>query len=705
MALTNLHTNWDIESYENDRNTFLGLAENTTGNYTHPYYDTSIAIGYGFDLIQHSAAEIRSYLNRVNVTLGLQDAQRATLTQHDIFLLNEARTATLARRQEISQQLNLTFPSQNYAVTLRNIKLTEYETALDTTLGGHFQLADSKERIAIISLLYNITTPNANAIRDTIPSTIAAIKNDNRAEAWYEIRYNSNLNGIHANRRYREANLFGLYDSGTLTPDQQTAQAKEIMRMYTRYEVLGGSQLSTYETQYRPPSGIDGINALNGVGNASNYLVQNYAMGNTIDGWVIIGQGLDSYNYIEKGYWTDNIIGNNQNDLIFGEKANDILNGSAGNDVIYGGEGNDTLIGGAGNDALIGGSGDDTYIFSANEINGAGEFTDTIIDQDKDGTLIFQDENGNEIKRMKLSSFYKTENGTWTKIVNWIEGTINGAITFIYDAAQSLGRIILPNNAGAIELQNFQSGNFGINLIDMPSDPNPTLTIAGDLTPTSDPPQYDSLGNVIVDPNTPSPDRNDTLFGSTANDRIEGKGGSDTIYSGLGDDWILGGDGRDGLSSGDGSDIIEGGSGGDLILGGAGDDQLFGEINADMDDIIAAGEVAQSINEQGDLISGETGNDFVYGSDRNDALFGGAGLDILVGGPGDDVIYGDSDFTTAMLNWSYTTGSGLVNFTNVAFAPGTSQGNYEIYAESGNDIVFGDGGGYEIYTNKERKAA
>jgi len=47
-----------------------------------------------------------------------------------------------------------------------------------------------------------------------------------------------------------------------------------------------------------------------------------------------------------------------------------------------------------------------------------------------------------------------------------------------------------------------------------------------------------------------------------------------------------------------------------------------------------AGEVAQSINEQGDLISGGDGNDLIYGSNANDALFGGAGSDLLVGGGG-----------------------------------------------------------------------
>ncbi|MBI3376934.1 MAG: hypothetical protein HY035_00830 [Nitrospirae bacterium] len=69
------------------------------------------------------------------------------------------------------------------------------------------------------------------------------------------------------------------------------------------------------------------------------------------------------------------------------------------------------------------------------------------------------------------------------------------------------------------------------------------------------------------------------------------------------------------------ADIIEGGSGVDVLAGGTGDDQIFGENKGEMEDIIAAGETAQSINEKGDLLSGAAGNDFLYGSNKKDAHF------------------------------------------------------------------------------------
>ena len=62
------------------------------------------------------------------------------------------------------------------------------------------------------------------------------------------IRYNSNggrsrSSGV-ANRRYREANLFGLYDDDALTE----AGSKAAYRMFTRHK----PDILPYETQFDP---------------------------------------------------------------------------------------------------------------------------------------------------------------------------------------------------------------------------------------------------------------------------------------------------------------------------------------------------------------------------------------------------------------------------------------------------------------------
>ncbi|MBI3399768.1 MAG: hypothetical protein HY026_11150 [Deltaproteobacteria bacterium] len=190
--------------------------------------------------------------------------------------------------------------------------------------------------------------PVASKISNKIPATIAAIKNDNRAEAWYEIRYNSNSDGQHANRRYSEADMFGLYDTGAIFTD---AEAKEVVRMYTEHR----GEIARYEISY-PPSDSGYANITTDIKPASDYLITNFASGKTIDGQILVGA--DTNNYL-KDNPNDAILGTDKNDLIFGEKGNDALNGGAGNDVIYGGQGNDVIYGGTGNDTVFGGQGDD----------------------------------------------------------------------------------------------------------------------------------------------------------------------------------------------------------------------------------------------------------------------------------------------------------------------------------------------------------
>ena len=223
------------------------------------------------------------------------------------------------------------------------------------------------------------------------------------------------------------------------------------------------------------------------------------------------------------------------------DTSNDTLYGGAGNDTIYGGKGNDTIWGGPGDDVLYGGANDDTYIVNT------GDGTDTI--EDKQGN------NKVMLCGKPLKFFYDKGGYQYT--------TADGTIT----AEMQETDLVVTHTASGTKVilnEDFQPGDFGINLLDMPD--APTTTLLGDLTPTSDPPQYDSLGNVIVDPNTPSPGRNDYLYDSTTNDRIEGKGGNDILHA------MRGGD-----------DLLAGGEGNDIILAGEGDDNVFSENEGEMD--------------------------------------------------------------------------------------------------------------------------
>lgn len=230
--------------------------------------------------------------------------------------------------------------------------------------------------------------------------------------------------------------------------------------------------------------------------------------------------------------------------------------------------------------------------------------------------------------------------------------------------------------------------------------------ILGDLTPLNpDNPSYDSLGNVVVNRDIPSPGREDVLYDSRFNDYIHGEDGDDYIFARQGgDDHLNGGSGRDFIISenlagvASDKDLIEGGAGGDILMGGPDDDQIFGNVEGIMEVLLAAGETENSINERGDLVTGDLGNDFIYGAARNDALFGGEGTDLLSGGGGNDIIFGDDTFHSAQFDWSWNrTDENRIVFSSVGTVHGNSQNNDVIFAGTGNDLCFGDGGDDEMY--------
>ncbi|MBI5213889.1 MAG: hypothetical protein HY957_11070, partial [Nitrospirae bacterium] len=258
-----------------------------------PYFDTAnprrATIGYGFNI------EVADYLLLVLNELGIIDD---TMTAAQINARKSAFTTAINNtphtgdRTVITQQLqtNLNQVASQYGFTSFQLNETQgraiFEDIItglvigDVTIGGKEQRLDAwlteynidvaslkgtKEYMALTSLFYNreIAAKKdsaGNIIRDEqgrrIPDSrsligynlLTALENDNRAEAWYEIRYNSNggstrSRGI-ANRRYAESDLFSLYDAGSFTP----AEAKEIMRMYTKHR----STIIEYEKNYTP---------------------------------------------------------------------------------------------------------------------------------------------------------------------------------------------------------------------------------------------------------------------------------------------------------------------------------------------------------------------------------------------------------------------------------------------------------------------
>ncbi|MBF0329935.1 MAG: hypothetical protein HQL10_12315 [Nitrospirae bacterium] len=642
---------------------FLGIEEGFRNG--EPYFDTAnpprATIGYGFNI------EVTDYLLLVLRQMGIVNN---TMTTSKINAIRNAFTTAINNTpyvgniDEINAQLrtNLNQVANQYGVTSFRLNTTQgyitFREIIDGTTVGSISVPgkqprldallsgsldhNSKEYIAVMSLYYNgegIVANNRNLRQ--------AIINDNRAEAWFQIRYASNAQGIHAKRRYREANLFGLYDNGTLTSEQQTVQAKEIMRMYTTHQ----DEIERYETKY-PPTNAGYADILK---DAKDYLIANFAtnIGKSIDGQVYVGAGLDTYAYKEQSF-ADYIFGTDKNDLLFGVKGLNKIDGGLGNDVIYGGIGNDQITGGQGDDYIEGGAGNDTY-----HIN-TGDGTDTIEDKEGSNTVVV---NGKEIGLL-----IKQADGSYKNPEGKIKATIEGTDLVIYDAVTGAKVAVLNKD--------FQPRDFGIRLLDKPAEVTTNNTIIGDQDPQN---------------------LNDSIADTAVNDRIEGGFGDDDIIGGLngGSDWLFGGDGSDAITTTSG--IVEGNTGTDVIMGGSDDSRLFGENYGEIDTLIADGELAQGTGAKGDFVSGIDGNDQIAGSNGNDALFGGSGHDILIGGGGGDVIFGDDNSWGANRNWTAALSPSGVSLNEMIYEKGTFKGDDTIYAGTGSDYVYAGGGDDEVY--------
>ncbi len=351
MAIT-VHTNWSTGSYFSDREAFIKARENTqlsvdgvTG--LSPYYDTSAAIGYGFDILVNSVSDVSSYITAVG-GIFTQEANTLLTAYH----LDKAQGLVGSDYiRNLVNNLNgyISLPSETAATTLfNNITNAKFETVISKTI-----LPESKERIAIISQMYQFGASG-------MPTTMSLLNSGGddpaqRVKIWSEMRYNS---GAVNTRRQLESDLFGLFDTGDGLFTNDDLEAKITLSFLyndtVQQQIANKGAISDFNTQ---------------TGAAKIYLESKYAFGNTVDRVIH-----DTYN-------ADSLSGGDGADLIFGDTGNDTLNGAGGNDILIGGNGNDILTGGVGDDYLNGGAGYDFYYYQ----NGDGN--DVIKDTDKRGLI------------------------------------------------------------------------------------------------------------------------------------------------------------------------------------------------------------------------------------------------------------------------------------------------------------------------------
>jgi hypothetical protein len=357
--------------------------------------------------------------------------------------------------------------------------------------------------VALTSMAYNsVSTIGQNITR--------ALHNRDRAEAWYEIQYNTNggasaSQGV-ANRRYREAALFGLYNEGPLNEED----AKAAYRMFTRHrtQILGADGalggVDGYEDRYPPPEA--GMSIFWQLKAARDYLLPLYDQGVPI-AWshVYVGENNGENGTQDTRYYrntdADTLVGSAQNDLMFGESGDDILDAGAGTDILYGGTGNDTLKGGADLDY---------YMYST------GDGRDTLHDSDGQGQIRWNDTvlNGGQ----KLAGIDGDPNGVYRSADGLTHYVRYDDFLFITRSPNED-----PRNGGGIVVENYTAGALDLNF-----DPNrPTPEIV----------------NVInVDPNLPNgtggTPYNDLMLGTEGRDLAYGNGGDDVLH-GWGDNDTL----------------------------------------------------------------------------------------------------------------------------------------------------------------------
>ncbi|MFM6632449.1 MAG: VWA domain-containing protein, partial [Microcystis panniformis] len=391
-----------------------------------------------------------------------------------------------------TKRQSFAFGNRNESIQAFNQRIGTDETVVTTRIN----LANSLERAVLVSMAFNRPNLLGTGLQTAINT------DGDRAEAWFEIRYNSNggasaSTGI-ARRRYLESEIFGLYDQSNPPADFRPpeADALKVFRMFNKHEI----KIGNYETSYGTARAIANgdIAAINGRLNlpgvtigqvlvpqdefqaARTVLVENFATLPTAISTEL--QIVDPTNFL---------LTPDQIDLVFvaysgtqptGEVAANTVNRTgktSQDDLIFGGinndgttrDSNDTLTGAGGNDLFIGGLGNDNH-------NG-GDGIDTV------------------------SYRHSSE-----------------AITVNLQANTGQGGYAQGDTYTSIE-----------NIIGSPQ----ADTITGD-----------SQANTLI-----GLDGNDTIDGGAGDDKLLGNQGEDSLRGGTGKDILIGGAGNDILDGGD----------------------------------------------------------------------------------------------------------------------------------------------------------
>lgn len=352
--------------------------------------DNRATIGYGYTF------------NRSNNVAIWRDSG-IQLRQGEWDLLERIDRSPAADRT----RLGLTFPRQLNdadATRLLRASLPEYEAPVEP-LG----MPMSMEKAAIVSVVYN---RGAGSYQRNMQPFRDAVADGNRAEAWFELRYNAWGTNAEAEpglrkRRVMEAQLFGLYDNPEQVTGAEALGVYQMMQLHrdriTRDEAAWGTSLDGAPASRRDVIALANRDYAAILDDHGEVPTINEALAPARQRLLAdlrrehpeIAQQLteQAFNagaiYVDPGRTTARVDPSpthagtlDATRMRRGTEidSNDLLIGLGGQDTLIGGRGNDVLIGGAGADQLRGGAGRDTYVVTAGDV---------ITDSDRQGRVFW----------------------------------------------------------------------------------------------------------------------------------------------------------------------------------------------------------------------------------------------------------------------------------------------------------------------------
>ena len=467
-------------------------------------------------------------LNRNNNTAIWRDAG-IDLTQEQWRTL----AAVGAAPRDDKTRVGLTFSRQLDGAEsdrLLRASMAEYEAP-----ANGLQMPLSDERVAVVSLAYNRGAGMLNGIaQSNVPEhpVMDAIRDSNRAEAWFQVRYNcwgsdpldaqypsaeSNEGGLRK-RRFAEAEVFGLYDDpANVTSDE----ARGVYRMFQ----LHRDEINRVERDFgvTVEGEIAGRNRLAQANRDYPGLVTEYGRVDTIAEalgparTVLLGDlrrehpdladrlteanfdagriHLDPGRSLQDGVAVDlahpgnnrtqNAVRREQHHFTIQDTDDNhvatldskrMTRGNNpreidSNDLLIGGGGDDTLKAQLGNDILIDGAGRDRMEGGVGQDIYVANVGDTVMDNDGRGELRWRNDRGRD---ELLDGGTRVEGGPANTY-----RSANGQFTYVVDGTN----LTVTNGQGeSLQVENYARGDLGLRLNDTPVQ-TPGTVRAGQLSP------------------------------------------------------------------------------------------------------------------------------------------------------------------------------------------------------------------------------